>query len=221
MMSHRSYELAKRQRDVRASMRICDDLADEKLMNHLWDTIVDAKVTPIVVAPAMPLGGTNNALGRGFAGWLALQLQCSADATIHQTNTAKRDMFKSPYYRMAQSPTFDGTVIEGAHYILADDLYTLGGTLACLRGFILRRGGRVLCMTTIAERGGKNVQISLAEDTASALSDRYGDTLASLLQEQSGFTADCLTEAEGRYLLGEPSLDQIRAGFSRARDGRP
>lgn len=163
LQGHGCYWLAKKQRDAKAAVQVCEDLVGEELFYDLFDQIHDIHPRPIVVAPAMPPDETTNALGRTFSAWLARELECRTVGGIHQTNSVKRDFITDPYYRITHSPSFEGDIEAGSAYILADDLYTMGGTLACLRGFIEQRGGSVIGMTTIGEKEGGHVRISLAQ----------------------------------------------------------
>lgn len=219
LFGHWGYNLAKQHRDVHRAIKICEDLHSYDVLAKLYDDTADLSARPIVVAPARPIGDTNNALGRTFARFVAQELACDLCNGIVQTNAVKRDFIKDPYFRMAQSPTFAGDVIEGRSYILVDDVFTMGGTLAALRGFIIRNGGSVVGMTTLAEKEGGHVAISLAKDTGSALEGTHDGALASLVPQWTGFGLDCLTEPEGRFLLKQSSADSVGAGFRRARDG--
>jgi hypothetical protein len=192
---------------------------NEDALGRIYDLTFNVNPAPIVVAPARPLGATNNTLGRTFAFYVAQELGFDVNTYIHQTNAVRRDRITSPFTRMMQSPTFDGDVTAGATYLLADDVFTLGGTLACLRGFIEERGGLVAGMTALAEKDGGDVDISLASSTLDALRTAHNGGIADLVPERTGYALDCLTEAEGRYLLQQPSLDSIRGGFDRASDG--
>ncbi|NJR80071.1 phosphoribosyltransferase [Sphingomonas sp. 36D10-4-7] len=212
------YEQAKRHADARRAVELCEDLCSEKVIGELYDLGCDTDPPAIVVAPAMPVGETRNALGRGFAAWLARETSLGVETRIVQTNAVKRDLITNPYQRLAHSPTFEGPVQQGGSYILADDVFTMGGTLAALRGFIESRGGNVVAITTIAEKEGLHVPISLDPETKTALYAVHGGVLASLVPQRIGFGLDCLTQPEGRFLLREPSADAIRAGLDRARD---
>jgi hypothetical protein len=218
VFGHWCYNLAKNYGDEKRALLLCDKLHDEEALGRIYDATFGIEPLPIVVAPARPLGATNNALGRTFARYVAQELGFDVENSIHQTNAVKRDSIRSPFFRLSQSPTFGGSVVVGANYVLADDVFTLGGTLACLRGYIENSGGRVVGMTALAEREGKDVQISLANDTLDRLSTAHHGALAALLQQRAGFALDCLTEPEGRYLLEQPTLDGIRTGFDRAED---
>ncbi|MBW6528531.1 phosphoribosyltransferase [Sphingomonas sp. RHCKR7] len=221
VFGHWCYKLAKHHGDEKRALLLCEKLHREEALERIYDQTFGTDPRPFVVAPARPLGGTNNALGRTFARYVAQELGLGVSNAIFQTNAVRRDSIRSPFFRLSQSPTFDGEVAAGANYLLVDDVFTLGGTLACLRGFIESAGGRVVGMTALAEKGGRDVQVSLAKGTLDALNGAHDGALAALIQQRAGFALDCLTEPEGRYLLEQPSLDDIRAGFDRAADGRP
>lgn len=205
--------------DEKRALLLCEKLHDDDALGRLYDLTFDIDPPPLVVAPARPLGGTRNALGRTFARYVAQELGFEITNDLHQNNAVKRDRIISPFFRLSQSPTFDGSVIEGANYLLADDIFTLGGTLASLRGFIEGRGGTVVGMTALGEKEGDDVKISHAKETLDELSAAHHGALTTLIPQRAGFALECLTEPEGRYLLKQPSSDSIRAGFDRAADG--
>lgn len=217
VFNHWCYKLAKRHCDERRALLLCEKLHNEEALGRLYDMTFGVEPTPIVVAPARPLGLTNNALGRTFAFYVAQELGFDINLDIHQTNAVRRDSIRSPFFRMSQSPTFAGKVSQGANYVLADDVFTLGGTLASLRGFIEGHGGRVAGMTALAEKDGADVHISLASDTLDALRAADNGAVADLVQQRTGFPLECLTEPEGRYLLEQSTAHAVRAGFDRAR----
>lgn len=214
-----NYPLAKKHGDAKQALQLCDAFHNEDALGRLHDLTLDIDPAPIVLAPARAPGAAGNALGRTFARYVAKELGLEVANGIFQTNAVKRDQIKSPFFRMLQSPTFDGPVVEGASYLLADDVLTLGGTLASLRGFIESRGGIVVGMTALGEMEGRDAEIALGQNTLDMLRKANDGTLAAYVSGRTGFSLECLTEREGRYLLERPSVDDIRDGFDRAANG--
>ena len=219
VMGHWCFNLAKYHLDAKRALSLCDGLHNEEALGRLYELTFAMDPVPIVVAPAHTLGSTQNALGRTFARYVAQELGFEITNEIFQSNAVKRDKIKSPFTRLSHSPTFDGTVIAEANYLLADDIFTLGGTLASLRGFIEGKGGKVVGMTVLGEKEGLDVKIALANSTLAALSAVGNGALATLIPQRTGFALDCLTEPEGRYLLEQSSVNGIRDGFDRAANG--
>ena len=218
-MGHWCFHLAKYHLDEKRALMLCEKLQSDDALGRLYDLTFNIDPAPVVVAPARPLGDTKNAVGRTFARYVAQELGFEINNKIFQDNAVRRDKIISPFVRLAHSPTFDGIVVEGANYLLADDIFTLGGTLASLRGFIEGKGGFVIGMTALGEKEGHDVKISLAKSTLEALYEANNGKLAALVPERTGFPLECLTEPEGRYLLQQSSAYAIRTGFDRAANG--
>lgn len=119
----------------------------------------------------------------------------------------KRDRIISLFFRLSQSPTFDGFVIKGANYLPADDMFTLGGTLESLRGVIEGRGGTVVGRTAPGEKEGDDVKISLAKDTLDERDAAHHGPFATPVTQRADFALECLTQPEGRNLLEQSSAD--------------
>ncbi|HEY0027421.1 MAG TPA: phosphoribosyltransferase [Allosphingosinicella sp.] len=218
MRRHRRYEAAKTRADAEEAVNLCYEVADEQLMLCLDGEFCGRNPPPLIVAPSVAPEETNNALARTYAAWLADQLDGELATDIIQVNTAvKRDFITERYARLVQEPEFEGPVVAGRDYILADDVCTSGGTLASLRGFIENNGGRVIFMTSLATGGGADVQVSLAPATRDEVYGAYDGGLAELVLEELGYEAECLTEAEARYLLDRASLEAIRKGVASAK----
>lgn len=217
LKGHHNYKPAKKAADVDAAVTVCETFTDGDGLQHMYDRCL-GNPPPIVVAPAVALGETNNALARTYASWLAEQLGLQLETEILQVNTAvKRDLITTPYNRLVRDPIFEGPVIPGRRYALADDVCTLGGTLASLAGFIRGQGGEIIYLTSLATSDGNPRRISLAPETRNAIYGKYDGRLAELIEKDLGYEACCLTEAEAQYLLARPSFDAIRKGLSKAR----
>lgn len=211
-----AYWPAKKKRDVRAAIALCDSIVTESNLEALYDLTFGLE--PIVVAPALTLHETQNALARTFAGWLGAKMNWKIDRNIYQSKTINRDFNTNGWFRIVNEPTFYGAVEAGRPYILADDVCAMGGTLASLRGYIETAGGKVLAMTVLASGSGKNVQISLVGDTFARLNIAWNGQLRETCPKEVGHELESVTEPEGQFLLRCPSYDQLRAGIDGARD---
>lgn len=212
---HRCYDAAKRQGSTLAAIQIIDDLFQETVIDRIVDCFRDME--PIVVAPSVRPEESRNALAVSYAQWLASELELEVCTTIFQNRDVKRDKMNF-WYRIVNQPSFYGDVPAGRDFIVVDDVFTLGGTLAGLRGFIEGNDSHVICMSAIAHRSGTHVEIALDNRTLSALSSRYGAGLDELLREELGYETDYLTLPEAQGLLRSASLDDIRAAVDGARD---
>jgi hypothetical protein len=168
-----------------------------------------------------------NALPFAFAAYLAADLGCDLDDAIFEINRPGRTKL-SLFPRFLWQPAFAGEVRSDRSYILADDVCTLGGTLAMLRSYIVEHGGTVIAATALATAGGEHKDFMIAEGTLRVLKSRFGNGVQDLLIEEVGHGCECLTEAEGRALVdwgakecadcgaGAPALQRLRNRFAEA-----
>lgn len=218
LRAHPRYEDAKRRVDAEQAVNLCFEVCDENLMFWMDRSYAGRDPPPIIVAPSLPPGETNNALARTYAAWLADQLDAEVATNIVQTNAAvKRDLITGTYARLVQEQLYDGPVEANRDYILADDMCTSGGTFASLHGFIREGGGRVIYLTALANGNGYPAPVAIEPVTEHAVLTAHDGQLAELVLEELGYEAACLTEAEARYLLDRASIDAIRKGLAAAR----
>lgn len=220
LSDHPLYNSAKRRRNARAALSICDEICRDYTLDCIQDACLEdgRGDLPIVVAPALSLDETQNALAIGYAKWLANELRWECDSALFQRRTVSRDFVTDGWFRLVNEPEFYGQVQPGRRYVIADDVCTMGGTMASLRGYIEASGGRVVCTTTLASRDGSHAQFSLAERTLSRLSSVHGGALPAVFREEFGYELTCVTEHEGRFLLRCQGLDAFRAGVHGARN---
>lgn len=208
---------AKKRRDPNAAYGLCQDLClDHPALDALADHCLSPEGPPIIVAPRGSIHESKNALALGYALWLADDLGWPASIEIGQTVSVNRDFVTDNWFRLVHQPEFYGNVSEGRTYVLADDVLHMGGTLASLRGFILSKGGRVICATALAH-GSYGQQFALAEATRVRVESALGGDLAAIIREELGYEVAGLSEPEAQFLLTCPSADSIRNGISGAR----
>jgi len=155
-----------------------------------------------------------NAIPEAFAEELAVRLGLEIDAGIVQTNVVSHTG-ASGYGRLARQPVFDGEVIPGAEYVMVDDFVGQGGTLANLRGFIESNGGAVLAAVTLTGQP-RSAKLSLDQTKLDELRDKHGADFEKWWQERFGYSFDCLTQSEARYLADSPDADTIRDRITEA-----
>lgn len=213
------YVRAKRRRDVNAAMRLCGNFMQEEVLERLYAICEAPNVRPpIVVAPAMNILESQNALAISYAKTLAFEMGWDVSSTIFQGQSVKRDFVTDTWIRIANQPEFYGVVEDGRRYVIADDVCTMGGTIASLKGFIETKGGTVICATALANRTGGAMDIAISTQTMYGLRTRDGGEFASAIQQELGYGIDCLTESEGRFLLRCSSPERFREGIHGARD---
>lgn len=105
------------------------------------------------------------------------------------------------FARYLWQPAFDGRVDVNAAYVLVDDVFTMGGTLAALRSHIVAGGATVIGVTALAHKTGRSQPLALQAATWDRLVNIFGPEFASFWAREIGHDAQCLTEAEGRGLL--------------------
>lgn len=100
---------------------------------------------------------------------------------------------------------------RGQHYVLVDDVTTMGSTLADLASYIRSQGGEVAGSVTLvnAARGGT---MTPASKTTLELEARHGDEIRKLF----GIEPSALTASEAQYLLGFRTTDELRNRVAKA-----
>ena len=136
------------------------------------------------------------------------RLGLPVDQSVVQTNVVGHTGANG-FARLARPALFDGDIDPGKEYLVIDDFIGQGGTIANLRGFIESRGGKVLGATVLT---GKPYSAKLAvEKTQLAeLEQRHGKDLNDWWQEKFGYSFDCLTQSEARYLAKTANVDTVR-----------
>jgi hypothetical protein len=109
---------------------------------------------------------------------------------------------------LAGQAVFAGGVQPGRTYILVDDYIGQGGTLANLRGHILRGGGLVAGATVLT---GNPAAAMLVPDagTLRELGGKHG-SIEQWWEQTFGFGFDCLTAAEAGFLASSDDPGAIR-----------
>lgn len=212
------YASAKHDRDAKAALGVTIDVAEQTaVIDDMFGYVLEWQLNqrPILVAPALAPGENQNALAITYAKWLARENEWDFTDKIFKARSAKRDFERDVWYRLVAQPEFYGDVQPDRHYILVDDLFHMGGTLACLRGFIEDKGGHVIAVTTLGY-GGFGREFKLEEEVEIGLNGLVG--LNEALLEEIGYGINCLTAPEGEVLLRYTCLDKIREGFERGRN---
>lgn len=202
---HAFYENAKAGDIVSARQLVLDTYSQDAIGN-MRRIVGDAK--PIVVAVSAIEEMGENVIPTALAGVVARKLDLPLDSDIVQINKVSHTGAKGDY-RLATPALFDGAVERGASYLLVDDFIGQGGTLANLRGFIERAGGRVLLATTLTGKP-HSAKLALSSETLKQLRDKHGSDLEKWWKARYGYGFEFLTESEARYLARIEDADQIR-----------
>ncbi|MCK1393681.1 phosphoribosyltransferase [Bradyrhizobium sp. 1] len=209
------YLKAKTAADYDAADRIVEDMLSDRVLDRLVDDVSPyiVKGVPLVcVVPHPPFDdihadgadlirrGVKNVLPFQYMARLSVLLDAEMDAQIVQKSRVGRTKLKD-FPRFLCQPCFDGAVRQNAAYILVDDVVTTGGTLAALRSHIIRGGGSVVAVTTLAHGSGQWRDLALSDGTWNELQQAFGSGLDDFWRKEIGHDAKRLTDAEGSILL--------------------
>jgi len=221
LWDHPLYTPAKNLRDATAAIQLIDDIARDDVIEDIVSSVFyyGRGNEPIVIAPSPDLSEARNALAITYAEWLALELECTTEERVFQSKNVPRTELGA-WARMAHDVEFYGEISDGADYIVVDDVMTLGGTLADLKGFIEHNGGRVICMSVLARGSGTNSRIALDSHTLAMIEYKFGNDIHDFCRNALGHETNCLTLPEAERLLECASIDSARAHLSRERDAR-
>lgn len=220
LADHVSYWPAKKRRDIDAAARVCAEYTKEEILDRIYVTCeAPEERPPLVVAPAMNILESQNVLAIGYAHFLAHEMGWEVARYLYQGVSVKRDFVTDGWFRLVHQAEFYGDVQPGRRYVIADDVCTMGGTLASLKGFIERKGGVVICMSTLAGATGLAMEIAISDQTIYGLQTRESGEFAAAVEEELGYGIECLTEPEGGFLLRCASPERFREGVNGARNG--
>lgn len=212
------YFPAKKKRQPEAALRVINRFMRESTCQSIFDVCeAPGEQPPLVVTPSMNLLESQNVLAIGYGQTLAFEMDWPVAKHIFQSQSVKRDFVTDGWFRITHQPEFYGDVEAGRRYVIADDVCTMGGTIATLRGFIESKGGHVICATTLAGKTALGLDIAISDQTRYGLETREGGEFAALVNEELGYGIDCLTEPEGHFLLRCASPELLRAGIDGAR----
>jgi hypothetical protein len=143
---------------------------------------------------------------------LAVLCEAAADKDIIQV-TKVYHTGADPMERLALRPEFEGSVKVGGHYVLVDDVTSLGGTLAELAHYIQVNGGVVKDVVVIVN-AGRNKSLRSDRKTLKILKERFANDIIEIF----GIHVDALTANEAQYLVGFRSADEIRNRLLKAKE---
>lgn len=192
--------------DADAALRLVVDTISDPAVEALRNLCPGS--TPIL-APVHALESTGvNAIPLALAEEISRRLGWPVGFTIVQTNLVGHTG-ASGFGRLARQAVFAGDVERDRDYVLVDDFIGQGGTLANLRGHLVRRGARVVGATVLT---GKlhSAKLTLSSSTLDELRRKHGPELEDWWRDRFGHGFDGLTESEARYLARTPDADRVR-----------
>lgn len=202
---HNCYARAKAGDDAAAAELVSDTISFRQV--EMLRSFLAGRKPFLVSVHAYESGGVN-AIPEVFADSLSQMLDLPSDEAIVQTNIVSHTGADG-YARLARQALFDGPVKVEGEYVIVDDFVGQGGTLANLRGYIRSKGANVIAAVTLT---GKpySATLALGQIQLSQLREKHGTNLEKWWQEQFGFSFDCLTQSEARYLTRSPNAETIR-----------
>ena len=207
---HPQYPGAKTSDDVAAAAKLVNSLVDEMgivAVQALIAAVTENGEPVLVSAHAWESQGLN-AIPTALAELLSERLGIPCEAAIVQANVVSHTG-ASGYGRLARQARFEGKVDKGREYVMVDDFVGQGGTLANMRGWIEKQGGKVVGAVVLT---GKpySAKLNPSQEQLDELRQRHGKDFEKWWREHFGHPFNCLTQSEARYLARSPDVDTIR-----------
>ena len=217
-MRHLDYADAKAG-DAAAAARLVRALVGEAQIAAVKGLIAGAgeSGSPVLASVHAHEHESVNAIPVALTALLGERLRLESESAIVQTNIVAHTGADG-YGRLARQARFDGDVAKGCGYVMVDDFIGQGGTLANLRGWIEKRGGKVVGAVALT---GKpfSARLNPSEEQLHELRERHGPDFEKWWREHFGHSFDCLTQSECRYLARSPDVDTIRGRLAEAQQG--
>ncbi|MDE2705779.1 MAG: type I-U CRISPR-associated protein Csb2, partial [Gemmatimonadota bacterium] len=206
---HPEYPSAKTSGDAEAAANLVSGLVDEAgitTVRALIDEVSESGEPVLICANAYEQGF--NAIPASLAELLSERLGVPFDTTVAQANVV-RHTGADGYGRLARQAAFEGTVEKEREYVMVDDFVGQGGTLANLRGWIEKQGGKVVGAIALT---GKpySAKLNPSQEQLHELRQKHGSDFEKWWKAHFGHSFDCLTYSEARYLARSPDVDTIR-----------
>ena len=213
---HPDYLAAKRGNPVAATQLVRNLLNEESLervRQRVLTAPTDRELVLICVHAYERFG--LNAIPAALAEVLSESLNIHYEPGIVQTNVVYHTG-AGGYGRLARQAKFDGKIDKNRAYLLVDDFVGQGGTLANLRGHVMKKKALVVgavCLT------GKpySAKLNLAQEQLNELRETHGKSLESWWKTHFGYPFDYLTQSEARYLARSPDAEYIRNQLAAAK----
>ena len=206
---HPEYPRAKASGDAEAAANLVSGLVDETgitTARALITEVSDSGEPLLVCANAYEQGF--NAIPAALSELLSERLGVPYDTAVAQTNIV-RHTGADGYGRLARQAAFAGEIQSEREYVIVDDFIGQGGTLANLRGWIEKRGGKVIGAIALT---GKpySAKLNPSQEQLDELRQKHGSDFEKWWKAHFGHAFDCLTYSEARYLARSPDVNTIR-----------
>ena len=189
LRSRPAYEQAKRGAG-QAAFEVVQELVKPGKIAFVFDTVV----------PIMQFDHDKpNAIPIVYAAALAKHFDAYLETGVRQVNVVSHT-FADAQTRILGQPMFMGKIQPRSRVVIVDDVVTYGSTLANLRGWLEQQGATVVGATTLAAGFGAT-KLALPHLVRDRLLDRF-PAQAEALANELGFSAECFTNREARFLAG-------------------
>ena len=239
LKAHPRYQAAKYQNDLEAAFEVVESLLTEEVLDAISDAIIANAPRAVRVVRPIPVfdeedhedatgpqKGFTNALPTAFQAVLCEQLGAQPDDEVVQAARVGRTQL-GLFMRFLCQPEFNGNVRPNDQYVIVDDVVTTGGTFACIRSHIAKKGGKVTFFATLAHKSELEIAIASEEIKIQRLEREFGIELNQLWLEVVGHEIHSLTGAEATALLEwrssqcagmcpKPALQRLRARLNKA-----
>ena len=216
---HAEYPDAKASGDTVAAANLVNSLVDETGIAAVRTLIatVSASGNPILASAHAWESQGLNAIPTALTRLLSERIGIPREMSIVQTNVVAHTSADG-YGRLARQACFDGPIEAGREYVMVDDFIGQGGTLANLRGWIEKQGGKVVGAIALT---GKpySAKLNPSQEQLHELRQKHGRDFEKWWREHFGHAFDCLTQSEARYLARSPDVDTIRNRLAAAKQG--
>lgn len=211
------YSHAKRNANYEAAFLIAHRLMSPVAMESI-KTRIDydsfkrepARLRPIVVAPIKLNGKSKNLIPMAMAHIVADHFQLEVCRDIVQEDGQGRTG-KGALDRLIIQPVFSGKVEKGRKYIIVDDVFTMGGSIASLASYIEQGGGKVLCCSVLANQSqvigtAKEklrpvvMPLQAAPEVLNSMERKYGWKFGEQFERAVGFAIPALTTREASFV---------------------
>ena len=133
--------------DIVVAAKLVNSLVDEAGVAAMREQIAEVSESgdPVLVSAHAYERQSVNAIPIALAKLLSERLGIQFETNIVQTNVVSHTGADG-YGRLARQARFEGGVDKGREYVMVDDFVGQGGTLANLRGWIQKQGGKVVVL---------------------------------------------------------------------------
>ena len=203
--------------DIVVAAKLVNSLVDEAGIAAMRELIAEVSESgdPVLVSAHAYERQSVNAIPIALAKLLSERLGVPFETNIVQTNVVFHTG-EDGYGRLARQARFEGGVDKGREYVMVDDFVGQGGTLANLRGWIQKQGGKVVGAVVLT---GKpySAKLNPSQEQLHELRQKHGPDFEKWWKEHFGHPFSCLTQSEARYLARSPDVDTIRNRLAAAK----